>query len=197
MQKPVVAAFDFDGTITDRDTFPAFIGFVKGRGAFVSGFLLFAPWLLAYKLRLYPNWKIKQRLFSYYFKGMELADFDRYCEDFFQNSNIVRPEAEKAISKHLENGDATVVVSAGIENCVRPFAEKLGIPNLLCTKIEVDNNNRLTGFFSTPNCYGPEKVKRLSDFFGEKDGYYLVAYGDSGGDKELLELADEKYFKKF
>jgi len=196
--EPVIAAFDFDGTITTKDTLLEFIRFSKGNLRALFGFMLYSPFLIAYKLRIYPNWKVKRNLFSYFFKGLKINEFNRLCEDFcLYSSEIIRPEAQKAIQKHIDAGDSLVVISASIENWVRLFAEKLMIPVVLCTKIEIDSNDCLTGNFSTPNCYGQEKVKRLLELFPQRENYYLIAYGDSSGDKELMDFADEKLYKRF
>jgi len=192
-----IAVFDFDGTITTKDTLLEFIRFSKGNFPFIWGFMLHFPLLIAFKLKLYPNWKIKQKLFSYYFKGMKLSDFDFLCKDFFQHaSGLIRPEAKKAIKRHIDAGDSLVIISASIENWVCPFAYHLNIQTVLCTKIETDRAGLLTGNFSTSNCYGQEKVNRLIKLFPQREDYYLVAYGDSKGDKELMDFADEKMYRK-
>ena len=77
-----VYAFDFDGTLTTCDTLLAFIRYAKGTPAFVRGFLRHAHLLVLMKLRLYPNWKAKQKVFSYFFKGMDLETFDSLCQRF-------------------------------------------------------------------------------------------------------------------
>jgi len=196
--KPTIAAFDFDGTITTKDTLLEFIRFSKGNFLFLYGFALHLPLLIAYKLKIYPNWKVKQRLFSFFFKGIKLDDFNMMCEKFCRHSlEIIRPEAKKAIQRHIDVGDSLVIISASVENWVMPFAEKLMIPVVLCTKIETDSTNCLTGNFSTPNCYGQEKVNRFLEIHPQRDNYFLVAYGDSFGDKELMNLADEKFYKRF
>lgn len=59
-----IYAFDFDGTLTTKDTLIEFIRFSKGRVRLFLGFLLFSPLLILMKLHLYPNWKAKQRVFS-------------------------------------------------------------------------------------------------------------------------------------
>jgi len=196
--KPVIAVFDFDGTITNKDTFLEFIRYTKGNLFFLYGFFLHLPLLIAYILKIYPNWKIKQKLFSYFFKGMKLKYFNLICEEFCHNTfGIIRSEAKNAIQKHIDANDTLVIISASINNWVRPFADKLTIPIVLCTEIEIDLNDCLTGKFSTPNCYGQEKVNRLLQIFPQRDNYYLIAYGDSSGDKELMNYADENFYKKF
>jgi phosphoserine phosphatase len=42
-----------------------------------------------------------------------------------------------------------------------------------------------------------EKVNRLKELYPERETYHLMAYGDSRGDKELLDYADERNYKLF
>jgi HAD superfamily hydrolase (TIGR01490 family) len=196
--QPVIAAFDFDGTITTRDTFAMFIAFVKGRKAMLWGFLRHAHLLVAWKLGRKSNEEVKQKIFTYFFAGMSLDIFNDYCKAFFNKCyDIIRPEAMKAIVEHRRAGNTLVIVSASVENWVQVFADHLGIDVVLCTTLAVDENNRLTGTFASPNCYGNEKVKRLIDIYPDRSEYRLIAYGDSKGDKALLAFADEAYFRSF
>lgn len=192
MQK--IIASDFDGTITTKDTLLEFIRYAKGNTRFVTGFLLHAPLLVAMKLHLYPNWKAKQRVFSYFFKGMELRSFDRLCQSFAESHrHLIRPGAKEMIERAAREGTEVVIVSASIDNWVQPFFPTLKVAG---TRIEVVDGI-VTGRFTTPNCYGEEKVVRLKALFPHRDSYHLTAYGDSRGDKELLEYADERYYKPF
>ena len=87
-----------------------------------------------------------------------------------------------------------MIVSASIDNWVAPFFQNVLV---LGTQIEV-RNGRLTGKFLTPNCYGEEKVNRVKAVLKQpREHYYIVAFGDSRGDKELLTYADEAHFKPF
>ena len=194
-----IVAFDFDGTITKKDTLLEFIKFTKGKAAFFKGFLLYSPWLIAYKLKLYPNWKAKQKVFTHFFTGMDKSDFDTLCENFYlkKGKELVRSDAYKCISEYIEKGSIIVIISASIENWVLPFAKALGIFHILCTEIKTDSNGKLTGNFQTANCYGQEKVNRLLSLFPCRESYELIAYGDSHGDKKLLAFADKGYYKKF
>jgi HAD superfamily hydrolase (TIGR01490 family) len=199
MEKRHVAAFDFDGTITRRDTLIEFIRFARGDMRFLLGFLLYSPLLVAFKLKLYPNWKAKQRIFTHFFGGMAYADFQRLCEDFFREKGraLVYQEAESCIRRHLAEGDEVVIISASVEDWVRPFAKAMGVKRLLATRLELTAEGRLTGRFATANCYGAEKVQRLRTLFPSRDEITLTAYGDSRGDKELLAYADVPHYKLF
>ena len=47
-----VYAFDFDGTLTTKDTLLAFIRYAKGTGKTILGALLFSPILILMRLHL-------------------------------------------------------------------------------------------------------------------------------------------------
>lgn len=186
-----IAVFDFDGTITRKDTLLEFIKFSKGKWAFIKGFTIYSPLLLAYKLGLYPNWKMKQKIFSYFFKGMKHNDFCMYGEKFksiiYNSLNEVQV---KRLRAHINKGDTVYVISASIEEWVSPWCHEFGVEHVLGTKIEVFNGI-ITGNFITKNCYGKEKVNRLLEKEPKRETYYLYAYGDSAGDKEMLAFADK------
>lgn len=194
-----MAVFDFDGTITRKDTLLEFIKFTKGNKAFYIGFLWHACFLVAYKLKLYPNWKVKQKIFTYFFEGMLLGDFDSLCEDFFRQrgKDLIYDSAAKQIKDYINQRVGIIIISASIENWILPFARYLEIKYVLGTKLEIDKGGRLTGRFLTANCYGADKVKRLNELLPERSNYYLIAYGDSRGDRELLAYADKGYYKFF
>ena len=185
-----IYAFDFDGTITSRDTLIEFIRFVFGTRRMILGFLLHLPWLLLMRLGLYDNGKAKQRVFKHFFGGMELTAFNSHCELFAQShAYLIRPDMERLLANLQEECQEVVVVSASITNWVVPFFEGKGV-RVIGTEVEVADNC-LTGFFSTANCYGKEKVARLLETYPDRSSYRLVAYGDSRGDREMLEFADK------
>ena len=194
-----IYAFDFDGTLTTKDTLLEFIRFAKGSGQMFRGFLLFSPLLLLMKLHLYPNWKAKQQVFSYFFKGMNIDDFNALCTHFAeQNKHLLRPAGIEKVRQAIEEEQATVlIISASIDNWVRPFFDEIDKKiQVLGTQIET-NGGRLTGQFTTKNCYGQEKVNRLTALYPHREAYELIAFGDSRGDKELLEFADKGFYKPF
>ena len=183
-------AFDFDGTLTTRDTLIAFIRYACGTPRFLLGFLLHAPLLVLMKLRLYSNGKAKQRLFSWFFRGMPIETFDALCQSFAStHRHLLRPETVRLLQQALSEGSEVLVVSASIDNWVQPFFPAVTV---LGTQIEVIDG-RLTGRFLTPNCYGQEKVRRILALHPVRSSYRLTAYGDSRGDRELLAFADEAH----
>lgn len=194
-----IYAFDFDGTLTTKDTLLEFIRFAKGSRQMFRGFLLFSPLLLLMKLHLYPNWKAKQQLFSYFFKGMNIDDFNALCTRFAeQNKHLLRPAGIEKLRQAIEEEQATVlIISASIDNWVRSFFDEIDKNiQVLGTQIET-KEGRLTGKITSKNCYGQEKVNRLTALYPHREAYDLIAFGDSRGDKELLDFADKGFYKPF
>lgn len=194
-----IYAFDFDGTLTTKDTLLEFIRFAKGSGQMFRGFLLFSPLLILMKLHLFPNWKVKQKIFSYFFKGMKIDDFNALCTRFAErNKHLLRPAGIEKVRQAIDEEHNTVlIISASIDNWVQPFFDEIDKKiQVLGTQIET-KEGRLTGQFTSKNCYGEEKVNRLTALYPHREAYYLIAFGDSRGDKELLAFADKGFYKPF
>lgn len=205
--KKKVYLFDFDGTLTCADTLLEFIRYACGRRRFFIGFALFSPLLVLMKLHLYPNYRAKQRLFAWYFKGMSIDNFDLVCRRFaHHNQRLMRQKALDKLREIFHNNETLCVVSASIDNWVRPFFDNISKASrsdfqVIGTEVEVDTDGVLTGKFRTHNCYGAEKVRRVQEAMPQlksnRDDFWVIACGDSRGDKELLEFADEAHFKPF
>ncbi len=199
-EKPIVAAFDFDGTVTQKDTFIDFARFSLSSWRFWFGIFLFSPLLALVVLHAISGGWVKEKLFSFWFSGWTYEAYQEkaiaYCNQRFDQ--LIRPKALASIQEHLKKGHELFFVSACTEEVLKPFAKRLGIPlgNVLGTKTSV-LNEKLTGHFEGANCKGAEKVKRLLSAKPNRSEYYLVAYGDSSGDKELLRFADKSFYREF
>ena len=194
-----IHAFDFDGTLTRRDTLLEYIRYVKGNKEFLIGFLKHLHLLIMMKLGIMPNWKTKRIIFQYFFGGMTLEKFNEYCEKFAkEKASLLRKKGMVAVNKVVMDGDQVVIISASIENWVEPFFrfQVSNNINIIGTKIQVVDG-KLTGRFLTKNCYGEEKVRRLLKQYPDRKEYKLVAYGDSRGDHALLDFADEGHYREF
>lgn len=199
--KKKIYCFDFDGTLTTSDTLLEFIKYAKGRGRFLMVFLMYSPLLVLMKLHLYPNWKAKQQIFAHLFAGMRIEKFDALCRDFAEESqHLLRPKGITLVHEALVAGAQVFIVSASIDNWVRPFFDIRNLKGVqvLGTQIEVEDG-KLTGNFKSNNCYGKEKVHRIAEVLKsfERSEYEIEAFGDSRGDKEMLAFADKGHFKPF
>jgi len=195
--KPVIAAFDFDGTITTRDSLPVFIRFAVSTRQFLLGSLTMAPYLVLFKLKFIPNYKAKERLFKTFFSGLKTESFNALSDKFTEKiEKIVNPAALEKIKWHQKMGHEVVIISASAENWINPWARKNGIKTVLATRLQV-KDQVITGKFLTKNCHGAEKVNRLLENYPKREDYVLYAYGDSNGDTELLALADHSFYRSF
>lgn len=192
-----LALFDFDGTITKDDSLLKFIRFVVGDIRFLFGLIVLSPILVAYKLKLIPNYKAKQKMLSWFFKGCSQEDFKKVANDYSLKhiDKILRPKAMEKLAWHKAQNHKIVIVSASIDSWLRPWCEIHDF-ELIATKLEV-KNKIITGNLLTKNCYGIEKVNRIKQSNDLKDFDYIYAYGDSSGDKEMLALANKSFYKPF
>src|SRR5882724_3534751 len=81
----VLALFDFDGTITSKDTLLEFIVYVKGRPLFYIGMFLLMPFLILYKLKVIHGESAKEKVLSFFFKNTEQRKFQDRCSAFVRS----------------------------------------------------------------------------------------------------------------
>ncbi len=195
--KPGIAFFDFDGTITTKDTLLEFIKFSKGTFPFYLGFLLNSPWLVAYKAKLISNQQAKEKVLAYFFRDTSVEDFDKQCRDFANQviPGLIRPGALEEINNLKQKGTEVVIVSASPENWVKYWTDTIDAP-CLATVLSVSNKT-ITGKIEGKNCYGTEKVRRIKEKFSLDTYQHISAYGDSSGDKPMLQLAHTPHYKPF
>jgi phosphatidylglycerophosphatase C len=192
-----IAFFDFDGTITTDDSLLKFIRFVVGDFRFLQGLVVLLPVLTAYKLKLVPNYKAKQMMLSYFFKGMEKNYFHEVAQKYSLEhiDSIVRTKAMQKIQWHKNEGHKVVIVSASLECWLAPWCKKNDL-ELIGTKLDM-SDGKVNGQLLSKNCYGIEKVNRIKEYYDLESFEYIYAYGDSSGDKEMLAIAHEQHYKPF
>jgi phosphatidylglycerophosphatase C len=193
----VIAFFDFDGTITTKDSLADFIQYAVGKTNYYVGLFTLSPMLIAYMLKFIPNHIAKEKLIAHFFKSGDARQFQKLAEQYSLEriDKIVRPKAIEKIRWHQNQGHQVVIVSASIESWLRAWCDKNNI-ELIATRLEV-KGRKLTGKFATKNCYGLEKANRVKEAFELSLYDHIYAYGDSHGDKELLALAVESFYKPF
>lgn len=187
--------FDFDGTLTERDSMFAFISFVNGQSSLLQSMIMLSPMLILTKLGLYDAEKAKKKLLARHFKGMTkeflTQKAQRFC--FTILPTIFSEDALAKLAFHRSKGHVVYVVSASLDLWVMPWLESQGIQGI-CTEIRWENDV-FTGEFATPNCNGPEKARRIQAEIDLKQYERVFAYGDSKGDREMLALADKAFYR--
>ncbi|WGM48222.1 hypothetical protein KOAAANKH_03118 [Brevundimonas sp. NIBR10] len=194
--RPIVA-FDFDGTLTIRDSFTAFLRWRAGRRGWAMGLVRLAPAVATYA-RDRDRGRIKAASVREFLGGVDRATLAAEAETFAQDvwSRFMRPDALSCWNEWGAKGAHRVIVTASPEETVAPFARKLGAEALLGTSLTFDKAGRVTGAFTGENCRGEEKVRRLKAAYGD-DVRVLAAYGDTSGDTEMLAMAETPGFRVF
>ena len=96
-------------------------------------------------------------------------------------------EALDLIALHQALGRTVFIVSSSPEEIVRPLAERMGVKDVIATRVEIENG-RYTGQLEF-YCYGEEKATAMRELAG-RDGIDLdasYAYSDSITDAPMLE----------
>lgn len=192
-----IAFLDFDGTITTKDTLLSFLKFSKGSFFFYAAFLLYSPLLIAYKLKIISNQTAKEKVLSFFFNKMPLTDFRAICQAFASEvlPGLIRPKALQEIRKLQSLDVQVVIVSASLEEWIRPWTEAIGV-ELVASCLEL-KEAKLTGRLRGKNCYGGEKVERIAEQYTLTNYDKIYAYGDSSQDKPMLKLASISFYKPF
>ncbi len=195
--KPELSVFDFDGTLTFRDSFTLFLrhelGFARYAKRMTGLAIPTSRFLLGSKTRD----QLKARLIRHFLTGISVADIEHLADDFCKNywSKLMRPRGCKEVAEQLRRGATVTLCSASPELVLQPFADRLGIC-LIATKLQA-RDGVLTGEIDGHNCRQEEKVKRLVMEYGDLKNFHVRAWGDSAGDKQLLEAADEHFYRLF
>ena len=191
-------AFDFDGTLIVKDSFTAFLLWRAGLGAgLLMGGLRLLPALFTYRARR-DRGALKAEAARVFLAGLTPGDLAAEAERFAQThaEKLLRPDALACWRAWQARGARMVIVTATPDLIVEPFARRLGADLLIGTRLKCDVEGRTTGALDGPNCRGPEKVRRLQAHFGT--GLRLAAaYGDTAGDRQMLQLAEVKGYRVF
>jgi len=189
--------FDFDGTLTSRDTMLAFALHCRGPYRFWVGMIWLLPLLVGLRLGLVPRTEAKRYFLRHFLGGMHRDELAHHAHTFADRiDGFLRPEAREQLALHRESGDDVAVVSASLDLWLAPFMAAHGL-RCLCTAAAFDPDGTFRGELAPPNCNGPEKALRVRANFDLSSYDHIVAYGDSSGDAELLALADEAVYRPF
>jgi phosphatidylglycerophosphatase C len=189
----ILAAFDFDGTLTDVDTLRLFLWRCAGPRRF--------SWAFLRSIRsLARGWKqggperdhAKEALFSKLCAGRPDAELKLMSAELARTivERHLRMKIASQLRKHVAAGHAVAVVSASFDAYVTPVATQLGASIVFATRWQVSTDGRLTGLLDGPNVRGPRKAELLSEWRSSHEVDRVFAYGDSAGDEEMLALAD-------
>ncbi len=183
--------FDFDGTLTTRDSLPAMLVFAVGWPCFLIKMPIVAARF--FSLLVQNKWSGnvgKEVLLSLFLKNRTRDDLEKLGRDFCKKKlpAMLRTELLAEAKQARAAGDRVAVVSASCDFWLLPFCEKHGF-ELVCTELEYVGG-RFSGRFLTKNCNFGEKAERIRARFDLSEFDEILAWGNSTGDSAMLELAD-------
>lgn len=192
-----LALFDFDGTISKKDTTSDFIAYACGNKKALLGFLRLSPVFLRYNLRLISDHAAKEMSLAHYFRQWDrdafIAAAKRYASEVLPT--IIKPSALDRILWHKQNDHTVAVVTGSLEILLEDWCKDMGL-DLIATGIDL-SGAKLSGKLSTRNCYQAEKARRITEKYDLGKYAYIYAYGDSKGDREMLQLAHARFYNSF
>lgn len=194
--KPSIAAFDFDGTLTRHDSLIPFLIFVKGRMGAIKNILLEVPVMIKFLLGLSSRQEVKEALLTRFFKGVSKNEL-LHQATLYATSTLSEMVTEKGLNRinwHQTQGHRCILISANLETYLSVWGKSVGFNDVIASTLEF-KDDKVTGKLIGLNCRGPEKVRRLIELVGPLDQYIIYAYGDSKGDKELLAVADHSFYR--
>ena len=193
-----IAVFDVDGTLLRGDCLWLAARRAKGPVSQLLAVLACLPWLIAWQLRLVSTGRFKQQTIAAFgvCDAVNLAEGAGRADWLLgELRGQLRPEALQRLRWHQQRGDRVLLCSASPRLLLQPLANWLGV-ELLCTELE-QQQGHWRPKLSSPNCKGPEKVRRLAEHLGPLEGLTIEAYGDSKGDRELLQVSALPHYRSF
>lgn len=194
-----IALFDFDGTISTRDSYLLFTKCIDWK-RYHTGCLVLAPRIIGYLARIYPNHALKQDFLQYFYSGKTTDELQIRAHQFCSEEipAIIRPGAMERIHWHQDRGDTIAIVSACPRLILEPWCREINA-DIIATELETDQHSKITGKIAGKNCWGEEKINRIQDRYTLTRYDEIFAYGDSKGDLPMLGLAkqDKRFFKPF
>lgn len=191
-----LALFDFDHTITDRDTFSAFLKANIPPRRLRWGGLLLAPLVFGYyRLKVVPAHVLRAAVVRVGLSGLERQAFAEAAERYARDTlpGFVRPQALERIRWHLQRGDTVVVVSASIDLYLRRWCRQHGVA-LICSQLG-HRHGRFSGRYRGHDCCGEHKARRVLKRYRLADYGAVHAYGDSAEDHAMLALAHHRTYR--
>lgn len=193
-----IAAFDFDKTLIDRDSFVPFLFFAAGSANTILNLITLFPIFLGFSIGFYSRQQVKEAIISRFFQGIPIDHLEalgkRYALE--RLDQYLKPAAMRKFRWHKALGHRCILVSAAPDFYLKYWGENHGFEATLASHLAISDQGLVTGKLEGLNCRGPEKKRRLIEYLGPIE-YELYAYGDSEGDAELLSMADFPFYRSF
>ncbi|MBS0272732.1 MAG: HAD family hydrolase [Proteobacteria bacterium] len=197
---PIIAVFDFDNTLTNRDSLVPFLFHIHGFWKTIYHFIALIPAFTGYFAGALSRQQIKERILTRFIGSRLFGDVQALGKIYAdqQLDRYLKPEALKRLTWHQAQGHRCLLVSASLEFYLKPWAKRHGFEKVIASRLELTPTEHITGRLIGLNCWGPEKKRRLLAYLDSTTTQaQFYVYGDSRGDHEILALADYPFYRKF
>jgi HAD superfamily phosphoserine phosphatase-like hydrolase len=191
---PVIAVFDFDGTLVESDSFWPFLGFVAGwprtAAALLGGLALFASRYLRDKndpaLADHRTF-LKAHLLSTLLAGRTVSQLAPSVEKL-RGWRHWKENIRQELLRHHAAGHHVVIASGGLDLYLPGLLRDLPHHALICTQMGV-KDGVVTGEMISGNCVRLRKAELLADYMA-KNGPFAESwgYGNLPHDLPMLNL---------
>lgn len=198
MKKNKLAIFDFDGTISSKDSTKFFLKLSRGSTTFFYGYYIrFFHLSILSRLGLYDHKKLKEKRIYFFLNDMSLKVFQLHIDNFHSTffNKYLKKTALNRLDWHKKNDHKIIILSATISNLLKEWS--LSNNFFLIANSLLIKDGKVTGKFDRPDCSYEEKVFRLQEHINLENFEYIYAYGDTPSDRAFLNLADEAFFEYF
>lgn len=195
-----VAIFDFDGTLTTRETLPClgkdWIRQKRSRTRYLRTLLSTMPYVIMWKAGLLSRKRMKVRVmhrFNRIFKGLTHEDIGRFFGEAYPSlKGFLNPVVIDEIKAAQREGFYTVLLSGAYAGLLRIIGEDLGFDCVIGVDLPLTN-----GSFDhrrrAPFIDGQAKLNLLQQHLSgqEIDWQASRSYGDSYDDLWIMEIVGE------
>lgn len=189
-----LALFDFDGTLTTRETFPDFMRHAVSRPRLLAGGVLLAPVIFGYRRGWIGGDPTRASIVQVGLRGVDAIRLRARGEMFAREvlPTVLRPEAMARLQWHRDRGDRVVVVSGGLDVYLAPWCATQGV-ELACSVL-AERGGRITGYAGA-QCVGEQKVRRVRALCDPLAYAAVHAYGDTHEDLAMLAMAHHRTYR--
>lgn len=189
------ALYDFDGTITTKDTtILLLVALLKLRPWRFSLLIWFLLKMIVAR-NVVSKQEYKNKAIGYLIKDLSDTDLSCALKDFRNKVKFLyRPSVLASIEQAIEDGSAVLIVTASPSFAISDCVSDLPVI-VLGTEFQKEENI-YTGLLKSENCYGQEKVNRIKEWAASNKITLSVqsAWSDHLSDFDMLGLSAKRYW---
>jgi phosphatidylglycerophosphatase C len=184
--------FDFDKTLTTKDSFIEFLKFSTPKHKFYWNLFLLSPTFVGYTLKLIDAQSLKNKFLYRFYCNIRESDLKNIGKEFSSKRipKILNIPIYKRLKAHKNKGCKIVIVSASLDIWLEPWAKQHGV-DLICTKAHY-NNNTFTGRINGLNVKKQVKKELVLKHYDLSSFQNIIVYGNKNLDEYLFKLANNK-----